>query len=322
MLGLYDHANRAAQGTISILLLGETGVGKEVLAREIHRSSPRASGHFLAIHCASLPESLLEGELFGYEKGAFTGAIQARAGLFESASGGTVLLDEIGELPKAFQVKLLRVLDERAVLRIGARASRDIDVRFIAATHRNLEEEVLRGAFRQDLFFRLNGITLTIPPLRARVSEIAHLAEVFLSTAQRQLDRPHVPALSLAALALLERYPWPGNLRELRNAIERALVLCAGNVLLPEHLPAKITAHAAGEALELTAAPGNANTLRIDSDEELLAAKEALERRRIIGALEQCGGNQTRAAKLLDMSRRTLVTKLGTYNLPRPTKRG
>jgi transcriptional regulator with PAS, ATPase and Fis domain len=320
MQKLREQACEAAQSTFSILLLGETGVGKEVLAREIHRCSPRASGPFLAIHCAALPESLLEGELFGYEKGAFTGAVQARPGLFEAAHGGTVLLDEIGELPMGFQVKLLRVLEERSVLRVGARAPRHVDVRFIAATHRNLEAEIARGAFRQDLFFRLDGFTLTIPPLRARVSEIADLAGIFIATAQRQLDRALVPVLSPEALALLERYPWPGNLRELRNAMERAVVLCAGDTLLPEHLPAKIAAHPDRRDSGITPAPDAPATLRIESHEELVAAKEALEYRRIVEALNQCGGNQTRAAKLLDISRRTLVTKLGLYNLPRPKK--
>ena len=238
MRALYEQAALAARGIISVLLLGETGVGKEVLARAIHDRSPRAKGPFLGLNCAALSESLLESELFGHEKGAFTGALQSRPGLFEAAEGGTVFLDEIGELPPAVQVKLLRVIEERQVLRVGGRTPRAIDVRFLSATNRDLEAEAARGAFRQDLYFRLDGITLRIPPLRQRVAEIADLARLFLDRAAAQLDLTRPLGLSDEALAVLERHDWPGNVRELRNVIERAAVLCGGNTIVPLHFPA------------------------------------------------------------------------------------
>jgi two-component system, NtrC family, response regulator AtoC len=305
MVALYEEAGLAAQSLISVLLLGETGVGKEMLAQNIHRRSPRARRPFLGLNCAALTESLLESELFGHEKGAFTGAAQARAGLFEAAEGGTVFLDEVGELPMAVQAKLLRVIEERQVLRIGARAPRPIDVRFLSATNRDLEAEVSRGAFRQDLFFRLNALTLTIPPLRERASEIAPLAREFVAKACHGFERRDAPALSDAFVAALMRYPWPGNIRELRNVVERAVVLCRGGSLDPGHLPRKITAGAAAEPALAKPPEGD----------------EAGERERIIAALEACVGNQTRAAELLGISRRTLVTRLEAYNLPRPRKR-
>ena len=223
MAAILAQATLAARSPISVLILGETGVGKEVMARAIHRLSPRAGGPFLALNCAALPESLLESELFGHEKGAFTGALGARAGLFEAAEGGTVFIDEVGDMPASVQVKLLRVLEERRVLRVGARASRPVDVRFVSATNRDLEAEIARGTFRQDLYFRLNGLALTLPPLRRRVSEIAPLATEFAAQASRQLDRP-APAISPEALALLLRHPWPGNIRELRNTVELSLI--------------------------------------------------------------------------------------------------
>jgi DNA-binding NtrC family response regulator len=334
MRQLYEAAARAAQGTITVLLLGETGVGKEVLAREIHRRSPRAEGPFVVIDCAGLAESVLEGELFGHEKGAFTGAIEARPGLFEVADGGTAFLDEIGELPPGMQVKLLRVLEERTVLRIGGRAPRHVDVRFIAATNRDLAAEVERGVFRRDLFYRIHGMSLSLPPLRERPGEIADLAARFLAEECRKLDRAPAPALSEETLGLLLRHPWPGNVRELRHAVEHAVLLCAGDTLLPAHLPATITARSSGEgsagadgvsggAKEAGGArsQGAAPIPPAATVEELRATMDALERQRVVEALERCGGNQTRAAEMLGISRRTLVTRLGEYGLPRPRKR-
>ena len=230
-----------ARANINVLLLGETGVGKEVLARAIHAHSPRSKGPFLGINCAALAESLLESELFGSEKGAFTGAL-ARPGLFEAAGGGTVFLDEIGELPLGTQAKLLRVLEERKVTRLGSTRHASIDVRFVSATNRDVEADSRQGRLRPDLYFRLNGVALTIPPLRDRPREIDALAASFLSAACQDLERTSPPAISPAALELLRRHAWPGNIRELRNVIERAAVMCTESTILPEHLPPSLLA--------------------------------------------------------------------------------
>ncbi|MFT3708229.1 MAG: sigma 54-interacting transcriptional regulator [Archangium sp.] len=223
MAALYRLVDRVAPSTISVLLLGETGVGKEVLAQEIHRRSKRASGPFLRLNCAALTESLLESELFGHEKGSFTGAIKQKEGLLESAEGGTVFLDEVGEMPPSIQAKLLRVLEERKVMRVGSTTALPIDVRFLFATNRDLEAEVARGAFRSDLYFRVNGISLVIPPLRERPTEIEPLARQFLQEAAKRETRA-APELTPDALATLAAWPWPGNIRELKNVIDRAIL--------------------------------------------------------------------------------------------------
>ncbi|MRG90885.1 sigma 54-interacting transcriptional regulator [Polyangium spumosum] len=323
MRALHEEARRAAGSPFNVLLLGETGVGKEILARSIHEASPRRNKPFVAVHCAALSETLLESELFGHKKGSFTGATEDKKGLFEAADGGTVLLDEIGELSPSVQVKLLRVLEDRAVLRIGAVAPRPVDVRFIAATNRDLEAEVERGAFRQDLFYRLNGITLVVPPLRQRTAEIGELAAFFLADAWRKLDRKGTPSLAAEARALLERHPFPGNVRELKNAMERAAVLCAGDTVLPEHLPPRI-ARPSGSPPAQGPAPAPAaptSTQRITESDVGEAEERLDERQRILDALEKCAHNQTRAAEMLGISRRTLVTRLEEYDLPRPRKR-
>ena len=310
---LHDQLGRVAQSNLSVLLLGETGSGKEVLARAIHRASTRASGPFVALNCAALTESLLESELFGHEKGAFTGAASARAGLFEAAQGGTLFLDEIGDMPLSLQVKLLRVLEDRHVVRVGGRTPIAVDARFVAATHRDLEDEAERGTFRQDLYFRLAGITLDVPPLRARASEIPQLAALFAKRAAGELGRA-VPTLAPETLVVLLRHRWPGNVRELRNVIERAVVLAPGSVLLPEHLPSKLTAHSA------TTPPPNP-AANDGGREQLKRDMAAIERQHIIDALERAGQNQTLAAEVLGISRRTLVSRLTEYDLPRPRKR-
>jgi DNA-binding NtrC family response regulator len=324
MLRLYEQAARAAASTISVLILGETGVGKEVFARAIHARSPRAKGPFLAINCGALPETLLESELFGHEKGAFSGAHQARPGLFESADGGTLFLDEVGELPASTQVKLLRVLEDKSVLPVGGRSPRSIDVRFVAATNRDPDAEVARGRLREDLLYRLNGFVLTIPALRERRTEILALARVFAAATARQLGRHAAPELSPETVALLERYAWPGNVRELRNVIDRAVVLATPNEVLPENLPSKLVAPSSTHRPS-PGMPGlSGETEPPPPGEPFGQVREelrALERTRILDALERCEGNQTRAAEMLGMSRRTLVTRLGEYGVPRPRKR-
>jgi two-component system, NtrC family, response regulator AtoC len=310
-------AERAAAGTINVLIAGETGVGKELLAETVHRLSPRKDGPYVCLNCAALSETLLESELFGHERGAFTGAVQAKPGLLETAAGGTLFLDEVGELPLATQAKLLRVLETREVTRLGSVRPRRIDVRFIAATNRDLEAEVARGAFRRDLFFRLNGITLTIPPLRERVSEIRRLAETFVRQICRELGRPQ-PLLSSSVLALLETYAWPGNIRELKNLMERAVLLCTGPIIETEHLPVeKMTVPVStisASGLAPVAAP------RALAGGNPLPPAQADERQRIIDALAMCAGNQSRAAKMLGIPRRTFVAKLDAYHIPRPKK--
>ncbi len=327
MRTLYDEAARAALAPISVLVLGETGVGKEVLAQSIHKISHRKDGPFLALNCAALSETLLESELFGNERGAFTGAVAARPGLFESAHGGTVFLDELGELPMVIQVKLLRVLEERRVIRVGGRAPISVDVRFIAATNRNLEESIERGTFREDLYYRLAGITLTIPPLRERTSEIVPLAVRFARASAQKMGRS-VPSFDAEARVAMLRYSWPGNVRELRNVVERALVLATGDVIRVEHLPAKLLNEASSANTRAGSSPDLAPVSSRDSEPPSSASASSLrgevvdlERKRIIEALERCGGNQTAAAELLGMSRRTLVSRLSTYELPRPRKR-
>jgi DNA-binding NtrC family response regulator len=323
---LYAEAERAAQAPITLLILGETGVGKEVLARAVHARSPRAKKAFLGVNCAAFSETLLESELFGPEQGAFTGAHRAHPGIFEATAGGTVFLDEVGEMSQATQAKLLRVLEERTVMRLGARSPKAIDVRFIAATNRDLEADVRTGRFRQDLYFRLNGLCLTIPPLRERPEEIQPLVQRFLATACVQLGGPP-PKFSAEALAALERYAWPGNVRELRNVVERAVVLCNGTSIEVRHLPPSLLA-ALGRpsATMASAAPAtetakpSAATLPPGLRTNLPEERRALERARVIDALERCSGNQTRAAEMLGISRRTLVSWLDEFGISRPRK--
>jgi DNA-binding NtrC family response regulator len=290
--------DRVAAGAINVLIVGETGVGKEVVAQTIHERSPRAARPFLALNCAALSESLLESELFGHEKGAFTGAAQRKLGLLEVARGGTVFLDEIGEMPPALQAKLLRVFEQREVLRVGGLKAEPIDVRFVAATHRDLAREVAEGRFRQDFYFRLNGISIAIPPLRERKDEILPLALRFVGEVAAR-SRRVPPTLDPAVERALLAHPWPGNVRELRNVVERAVVLAPGATIGLEHL--QLEAPTEGRA-----APASADA--------------ADERQRILDALDRCAGNQTKAAKLLGYSLRTLVSRLDQYGIPRPRK--
>ena len=293
------------------MLIGETGVGKALLATRVHAMSRRARGPFVRVNCAALSESLLETELFGHERGAFTGALTAKPGLFEAAERGTILLDEIGEISAATQVKLLRVLESREVTRVGALKPIAVDMRVVAATHRDLTQLVQEGSFREDLYFRLNGITVTIPPLRERTGEIIALAEQFVREASVRAERPPL-TIGPGARELLLAHQWPGNIRELKATIERSVVLCEGSVLDRQHLAlsAPLRAAPSRPRVDVVAPPGAT----------LPAALSALERQRIDEALRACDGNQTAAAKMLGISRRTLVYRLSAVGATRPRK--
>ncbi|WP_223637109.1 sigma-54-dependent Fis family transcriptional regulator [Corallococcus sp. EGB] len=291
-------ARRSAKVDTTVLVTGESGVGKERIARLIHEESGRAPKAFIAVNCAAVTESLLESELFGHARGAFTGATHDRPGLFEAAHGGTLFLDEVGEVPPAMQAKLLRVLQEREVRRVGENASRKVDVRVVAATNRELAEEVRLGRFRQDLFYRLRVIELRIPPLRERREDILPLARLLLAEAGERLGR-RVNGLSPDAADQLLRYPWPGNVRELGNAIERAVVLCEGPRVERDDLPEEV--RAAPPSLTPT---GNPRRL------------EDMEKEYILAVLAQNGGNRSRTAEQLDIGVATLYRKLKQYGHP------
>jgi DNA-binding NtrC family response regulator len=314
---LREVVDRVAQSRINVLIAGETGVGKGVLAAELHRRSARP-GAFVALNCAELQETLLESELFGHERGSFTGASVAKAGLIETAEGGTLFLDEIGEMSLATQAKLLRVLEDRSVRRVGSLQPRPVDVRVLAASNRDLAAESERGGFRRDLFFRLNGISLLIPPLRERLDELEPLTRKFLAESAEAHGRG-VPELSADALDALRHHAWPGNIRELRNVLERAVVLCQGDLVTHEHI-AMSTPEGNHNVVSLAAhgrpasEPRGSASLAVDE-------RAVAERRRIEEALELCAGNQSRAAKVLGISRATLVGRLTLYGFPRPRKR-
>jgi DNA-binding NtrC family response regulator len=308
-----------ASSEMNLILAGETGVGKGVMATRVHELSPRAGGPFLALSCAALPEAMLEGELFGHERGAFTGAVTSRAGLIESAQGGTVFLDEIGELPLTTQVKLLRVVENREVFRLGDRRPRTVDVRFVSATHRDLERLVADGPFREDLYFRLNGITIEIPPLRARRGEIPPLARRFLEEACHRGGRPPIE-LTDPALEVLVAYEWPGNVRELRNAMDRAAVLTRGVLVEPECLFLGGKVSAASASLSGSQPTSSGSLRSVTAAASLRDAVATAEEVSIREALERAAGNQTRAARLLGISRRTLLRRLDAHAIERPRK--
>ena len=294
---VYAIARRVATTPTTVLILGETGAGKELLAEEIHRASPRASGPLLRLNCAALPEGLLESELFGHERGAFTGADRRKEGLFEAASTGTLLLDEIGELSPALQAKLLRVLENRTVTHLGGTAEIPVDVRIVCATNVDLEERVRAGSFRQDLFFRVNAFSLTIPPLRERPGAVERLARHFAVECSRAAGKP-APAIDDEAMATLDAHGWPGNVRELRNAIEHAVVMATAGRIGLEHLPERIAAPPARPP-----------------DAGMRGRLGIAERREIAEALAACEGNQTQAAKRLGLSRRALIYKMRKHGL-------
>ncbi len=322
---------RVAPSRVSVVITGETGSGKDVLARKIHASSPRAARPFVSVNCAAFCESLLDSELFGHQKGAFTGAEQSRPGLIEAADGGTLFLDELGELSPPAQAKLLRTIETRFVTRVGSTTPHLVDVRFVAATHRDLEIAVQTGRLRADLLYRLDGVRIHLPPLRARPADILPAAEAFLDELARREGIAR-PTLTEGARHLLATHGWPGNFRELRNVVERAAIVCDRAVIHAEDLLIS-----SGEDRRLsslrdpTTRPGNPPlTSEATPDAEAGAARSAprprdartpqgpSEGERIRSALSSCAGNQTRAAKLLGISRRTLITRLEEHGIPRP----
>jgi len=309
MENLRSLIRKVARTQATVLIQGESGTGKELVARAFYRESPRASAPFIKVNCAAVPENLIESEFFGHEKGAFTGALNKREGRFELAHGGTILLDEISEISPAVQSKLLRVLQERELERVGGNRTIKVDVRVIATTNRNLEQSVEKKEFRQDLFFRLNVVPVHVPPLRERREDIQLLATEFM----RRLGRKHgvhVKGFTDSALRVLNDHSWPGNVRELQNVVERAVIMCGENGMLePEHL---------GLGGSMAAAATNGSTdssaIAIAENPEEFPTLAELEKRHIFAALDRCKGNRTHAAKILDVSIRTLRNKLHEYN--------
>jgi DNA-binding NtrC family response regulator len=300
MRDLLELASRVSRHNTTVLITGESGTGKEVLARAIHRMSPRAERSFVAINCAAIPEHLLESELFGHAKGSFTGATADRAGLFELAHEGTLMLDEVGDLPLELQAKLLRVLEEGEVRRVGGREPRKVDVRVLAATAKPLEQAVQDGEFRADLFYRLNVVRLHLPPLRERREDVAELARHFLGVHATRLGIP-VTGISPPAMQVLLAHPWPGNVRELENALERAIILTPGESIGPDALPERVTDRRS-EPLVAARTPANPTL-------------EAIERAYITWVLQSEGGNKTRAAEVLGIDPSTLYRKLSRYGV-------
>ncbi len=298
MQAIFELARTAARSNSTILILGESGTGKEVLARAIHDESDRRIANFVAVSCAALTESLLESELFGHERGAFTGAVARQRGKFEAASGGTLFLDEIGDIGAKLQLDLLRVLEERRVTRVGGNESLPVDVRIVAATNRDLKKAVADGLFREDLFYRLNVIPIALPPLRERREDIPLLVDILLEQLAIEANR-HIEGVSHEALKRLMTHDWPGNIRELRNVLERAVVVASGSLL---------------QATDL----GLAEASRAGATTDALCSLEDLERRHVAHVLEHTGGNITQAARILDIDRVTLYNKIRKYHLREP----
>ena len=302
---------RVAPTNLPVLITGESGTGKEVVARAIHRRSGRAAHPFIAVNCGALPSELIESELFGHVRGAFTGAERDRRGLWEEADGGTVFLDEITETTHAFQVKLLRALQESEIRRIGSNVTQRVDVRVIAASNRDVEQEVADGRFRQDLLYRLNAVTINLPPLRERREDILPLVKRFAERVRRSGDAPI--SFSRAALRMLEQYPWPGNIRELENAVVRASAL-SDHTVRPEDLPERIrkmSEEAAGSTMET----GNATVAATNAPDEQWLKLEEVEKRYVARVLEHTGGNKQAAARLLGVDRKTIERMVKRHNI-------
>jgi two-component system, NtrC family, response regulator AtoC len=304
MAAVFELARKAARYSTTVLILGESGTGKELVARGIHHEGERAGKPLVPINCGGIPETLLESELFGYKKGAFTGADRNKKGLFQEADGGTIFLDEIGELPLSLQVKLLRVLQENEVRPVGEAKAMRVDVRVVAATAKRLDEEVRQGRFREDLYYRLNVLTITLPPLRQRPEDLPYLCQHFLERFNRKLAKD-ISAISPSAMARLLEYGWPGNVRELENVIERAVLLAEDSMLMPEHLPSTLSLR-----------PGTPVAESTPNGLSLKAAQRAIEKKLITKALEETRGNRTQAARLLEISHPSLLSKIKGYGIP------
>jgi two-component system response regulator AtoC len=297
MLALKKMINQVGPEKATVLIAGETGTGKELIAKAIHQVSPRKDGLFVAVNCAAIPSEILESELFGHEKGAFTGAVKERIGKFELADGGTLFLDEITEMPIHLQAKLLRALQEGVIERLGSNKQMSLDIRVLAATNQDPLNAVKTGKLREDLYYRLNVFQLNAPPLRERATDIALLANYFLAT--------HATQISDEAMQKLQTYQWPGNVRELENVLERATILAGKQIILTQHLPADIS----GSPV--------VNNLKMASDNQFSIPKvtEKIERKLIVDAISSCNGNKAKAAKLLEISERSLWNKLDQYQL-------
>lgn len=300
MREIYALVEQVAPSSASVLITGESGTGKELVARTLHQLSPRRTGPFIGINCSAVPESLMESELFGHEKGAFTGAASRRAGCFELAEGGTLLLDEIAEMPAFLQAKLLRVIEERKVRRLGSRHEIDIDVRLLAATNKDPEDAVVKGTLREDLLYRLNVFRLHLPSLKERKDDLPLLAQYLVEKLAEKHDRP-AKFLSSAALQVLQFHAWPGNVRELRNVIERAVIICSGEQIERHHF--------APYPIDQRERLRQADTITLPVGTPL----EEVERQMIMRTLQKTGNNKTRAAELLGISLKTLHNKLNLY---------
>jgi two-component system response regulator AtoC len=308
MQEIFATIGKVTEYKTTVLITGESGTGKELIARAIHYHSPRAQNPLVTVNCGAIPESLLESELFGHRKGAFTDAIRDKRGLFEEAHSGSIFLDEIGELPRSLQVKLLRVLQEEEIKRLGDTRPSKIDVRVLAATTKDLASEVKTGRFRDDLFYRINVLQVTVPPLRERAGDIELLIQHFLDKTAKRLGL-QVNQVNPAALRILQRYSWPGNVRELENVIERAMVMAGGRPIEPEDLPPA-----------LLEAQAQTSLLPDDSTLSIKEASRRLERELIRRALEKTGGNRTQAARLLELSHPALLYKMREYGLDTAAK--
>ena len=307
MLEIFDLLQRVAAGRTSVLISGESGTGKELVARAIHFNSPRREEAFVTVNCGAIPENLLESELFGHKKGSFTGAISNKLGLFTAADGGTIFLDEVGELPLPLQVKLLRVLQEKLLRPLGEVQDVPVDVRVLSATNKNLEREVAAGQFREDLFYRLNVVGIEIPPLRERREDIPVLAQYFLEKYSKELEKD-VVKISEEAMTLLEAYDFPGNVRELENLIERCVALEKSTVIFPEALPPNLTISAAGRVnpFEIEIPPDGINLEKVIGE---------IERDLLVKALAKAGGVRKKAAQLLNVTFRSLRYRLDKYGI-------